>query len=167
MRYLLYLFLMSTICHLSAQKELDYTLYLIGDTGEPILGAEDPVLNYLKLQLDQESDESAIIYLGDNVYPNGLPPKDQVQLRKEAETKLIRQLDILKNYKGEVYFLPGNHDWNEGKPGGRKYIREEEKFIEDYLKRGDVLIPDDGCPGPELKKLDNDVMLLVHHALIN
>ena len=75
--------------------------------------------------------------------------------RKDDQTT-----ENLKDYKGKVYFTPGNHDWNAGKVGGLKHVKEQEKFIEEFLKQKDAFIPDQGCPGPEVKNLDKDVILL-------
>ncbi|MEE9374032.1 MAG: BamA/TamA family outer membrane protein [Saprospiraceae bacterium] len=142
-----------------SQKEEEYTLYLIGDTGDPILNDIDPVLSSLRNNLDRESKKSAIVYLGDNIYHNGLPPKGSPG-REEAEKKMNKQLDNLKNFKGKVYFIPGNHDWNDAKKGGLKHINAQEEYIESYLDKGDIMIPDEGCPGPEVKKLSKNVILL-------
>jgi predicted phosphodiesterase len=142
------------------QKKLDYTLYLIGDTGNPVLSGIDPVLQALKSELSKENEQSAIVYLGDNIYNNGMPPPSQVEERQIAEQKMKTQLDALLEFKGKIYFVPGNHDWNNSGKNGRKFVIEQEKFIESYLNRGDVLLPDDGCPGPEVKKLEKDVILI-------
>ena len=141
-----------------SQKEVTYRLYLIGDTGAPVLEGNDPVLSFLKKEIDKESKKSAIVYLGDNIYHNGMPPKDDPK-RGIAESKLNIQLDNLKDFRGEIYFIPGNHDWNDAKKGGLSYIKAQEKYIEKYLDNGDIMIPDKGCPGPEIKKLGKDVVL--------
>jgi len=147
---------------ISAQvsKEI-YTVYLIGDSGEPRTDTIDPVFYHLNNRLMAEDKEAAVIFLGDNIYHNGLPPEDRdPAYRKEAEAKLLTQLEAVEDFKGKIYFIPGNHDWNAGKPDGIDYIRAQEEFIEFYLDRGDVLIPDHGCPGPEKKKLGKDVVLI-------
>lgn len=156
--FVLFLFTISSGL-VSGQKSEIYSLYLIGDTGDPVLKGQDPVLVNLKNLIDQESKKSTIVYLGDNIYHNGLPPKES-PTREYAEAKLKIQLDNLKDFKGEIYFIPGNHDWNDAKPGGFTFIKEQEKFIEDYIDKGDILIPDKGCPGPEVKKLGKEVVLL-------
>ena len=156
--YLAFLFLLYCFAS-SGQKAEIYNLYLIGDTGAPAMEGNDPVLRALNQQIIQDSKKSAIIYLGDNIYHNGLPPKGHPE-REIAESKLKVQLDNLQGYKGEIYFIPGNHDWNDAKAGGLNYIKEQEKFIENYLDDGDIFIPDKGCPGPEVKKLGKNVVLL-------
>ncbi len=143
-----------------SQSDISYTVYLIGDTGEPLIETPDPVLQNLKARLEKENENSAIVFLGDNIYHCGLPPESTGEEHVHAKKKLTVQLDAIKNFKGEIYYVPGNHDWNDAKVGGYDYIKRQEKYIESYLDRGDVMIPDEGCPGPETKKLGKNVLLI-------
>ncbi|MFT6809087.1 MAG: putative phosphodiesterase [Saprospiraceae bacterium] len=154
------LILLLMYANVFAQDDISYTVYLIGDTGEPELESPDPVLQNLKSRLEQENENAAIVFLGDNIYHNGLPPESTVEEHKIAKQKLTVQLDAIKNFKGEIYYVPGNHDWNDAKVGGFDFIKRQEKYIESYLDRGDVMIPDEGCPGPETKKLGKNVLLI-------
>ena len=157
----LIIFLLALSISSVAQEAIDYSVFLIGDTGEPLTEEVDPVFHRLSLRLQKEDKNAAIIFLGDNVYHNGLPPEDHDKLhRKRAEKKLLVQLEAIEDFKGKIYFIPGNHDWNDGHADGIDYIRAQEEFIEFYLDRGDVLIPDHGCPGPEKKKLGKNVVLI-------
>ena len=144
------------------QEEPEYSVYLIGDAGAPSLDSPDEVFTNLGKRLNKESSNSAIVFLGDNVYHNGLPPKEMStkSARKLAEQKLLVQLNTVNEFKGEIYFIPGNHDWNDAKPDGIHYIKAQEEYVEFFLDRGDVLIPDHGCPGPTKKKLGKDIILL-------
>ena len=142
-----------------SQETIKYSVYLIGDTGSPVMDSADPVLSNLKLRLEKEGKNAAIVFLGDNIYHSGLPPEgDEDHIT--ARSKLTVQLDAIKDFKGEIYYVPGNHDWNDAKVGGLDYINRQEKYMESYLDRGDVMIPDEGCPGPETKKLGKDVLLI-------
>lgn len=121
-----------------------YSIILIGDTGNPHITSEDPVLGLLKKELDSAD---AVAFLGDLVYPKGIPSRSH-PLRKESEKKLTVQLDALKDFNGRIIFLSGNHDWNKGKRDGYEYVLREEKFINQYLEKKDVYLPSGGCPGP-------------------
>ncbi len=155
-------FLLSGI-NLKGQEAPKYSVYLIGDSGAPNLDGADEVFENLEKRISSENKNSAIIFLGDNVYHNGLPPKDrqdEIENRKEAEKKLLVQLKAIESFKGKIYFIPGNHDWNDAHPDGIDYIRAQEEYVEFFLDRGDVLIPDHGCPGPEHKKLGKNISLI-------
>lgn len=163
MRYFLFLIsLVAMVPYAVSQDKIRYSVYLIGDSGQPKTDGPDPVFTHLQEKLDKEGDDSAIIFLGDNIYHHGLPPKGVglAEDRSLAEERLLVQLRAVDEFKGKVYFIPGNHDWNDAKPDGIDYIRAQEEYIEFFLDRGDVLIPDHGCPGPEVKKLGKGVVLI-------
>ena len=139
--------------------EIDHTVYLIGDAGEPNqkdLTAVDLLENHLK----NETKKSTVIFLGDNVYPRGIPSKDHKE-RENAENSIQEQLNIFQNYSGEVYYIPGNHDWDQWSKDGWDGVKREGKYIEKHAK-GDVeFLPNKGCPGPVKVKLKKDVLLLI------
>jgi len=131
-----------------------YSVYLIGDGGAASHDPQEPVLKTLNRQLLHSGKHSAVIFLGDNVYPNGLPP-GKTQSREQAENHLLAQLKTVEDYPGRVVFIPGNHDWGSSGSNGLKRIRREEQFIESYLDRGNTFLPNSGYPGPVLLSLAN------------
>lgn len=121
------------------------------------------------LQKDALSNpNSAIIFLGDNIYPQGLETLSKSEKKRNHSTKkMLAQIEPLKSYKGQVYFVPGNHDWKQGKWQGLKYIKEEARFVEDYFKSTSVanrnehtFIPQDGLPGPHSIMLTDSIRLI-------
>ena len=76
-------------------KDKSFEIFLIGDTGNISRHKPDVVLETLKAHISREQD-SAIVFLGDNIYPRGLPPKGHL-LRKEAEDTLNAYKESLKN----------------------------------------------------------------------
>lgn len=140
--------------------KLIYSFFLIGDTGYPKLDGKDETLNLLSDRLGMAGDNSGVIFLGDNVYPDGLPPVGN-RLRKQSENRLLEQLKILENYSGDVVFIPGNHDWLRGKSPGWAYVRRQEDYIEEFLEGKNVFFPDNGCPGPVEIELTDEITLIV------
>ena len=136
-------------------KKADYEVFLIGDTGRPVLNGTDPVLNTLQYQLEQAGDSSSIIYLGDNIYQTGMNPDTTYQARKEDENIMSRQLETLKNYGGKSFFIPGNHDWYNGIRG----VRAQERFIES--RSDSEFEPNNGCPGPSGFELGENWFLII------
>jgi hypothetical protein len=128
-------------------EEGSYSVFLVGDGGKPETAKKDEVLALLETRLLKAGSESAVIFLGDNIYPRGLPAIGD-PLRSMSELRINVQLDVLKDYKGKPYFISGNHDWNKGRSSGFSYVKRQEAYIEEYLGRGDVYLPSDGCPGP-------------------
>ncbi|HYK77819.1 MAG TPA: metallophosphoesterase [Daejeonella sp.] len=134
-----------------------YEVFLIGDTGDIARHKIDPVLETLKAHLDV-NQESAIVFLGDNIYPRGLPEKNH-ELRKDAEDTLNKYAKVLSNYHGKVLFISGNHDWNKGRDNGYDYVIRQEKYLEKLFGKK-ILFPSRGCPGPTEIKI-NDYLTLV------
>lgn len=142
---------------LPEDEGLIYRVYLIGDAGAPSLNRQEPTFRLFESLLKEESERSAAVFLGDNIYLNGLPEEDHPR-RAFYESRLTEQLKTVDNYKGRVFFIPGNHDWDNGGRDGLNAVLRQEKFVEEYLDRGNTFIPDRGFPGPHSVKLldDND-----------
>ncbi|MBO6794041.1 MAG: metallophosphoesterase [Balneolaceae bacterium] len=145
-------------------EETIYSVYLLGDAGAPDL-ENDPTLNLFERFLEEADENSAAIFLGDNIYNYGLP--DSTHPRRDFyEQRLNAQLNTVTNYKGRVVFVPGNHDWNNGLEGGLETVNRQEKYIEEYLDRGNTFLPDNGFPGPhEIELMDDDEHPALRHDI--
>ena len=55
------------------------SIFLIGDSGAPVLTGKDSVLQLLKAKLREKGRNGVVVFLGDNIYPRGLPPEGQHQ----------------------------------------------------------------------------------------
>ena len=144
---------------LDDNKEISHTFYLIGDAGLSPIGGMNPVLKSFKSKLDTASENSTTIFLGDNIYPAGLPnKKDSTKAYIEAKSHLDAQLNTLANYKGKRVFIPGNHDWyNEGLKG----LKRQEKYIEKALGSKEVFFPENGCPIEKIEINDDIVVIAI------
>lgn len=144
----------------AAENELLYSLYLVGDAGGDTTGSM-PVMRGLKSNLKTEKPKrSGVVFLGDNIYPDGMHKKSSAY-RAEDELRLNAQLDAVKEFKGDVVFIPGNHDWDHHGPGGFKHVKRQEEYIQKYLDRGNTFLPSHGCPGPEVVKLAPGLVMII------
>ena len=141
------------------ESQIEHTVFFIGDAGDDTSNSK-PVLTMLRAQLDRAGENSTIVFLGDNIYPAGMPDKAS-SLRKPAEARMNAQLNILKKYKGRCVVIPGNHDWNRGGKFGLEGVIREENYVESYLNKGNTFLPDKGCPGPVEVNLGNNLVLIV------
>ncbi|UXX80572.1 metallophosphoesterase [Reichenbachiella carrageenanivorans] len=155
---LLFIVLGFSIIGWAQSPSTQHQVFLIGDAGEPKRATEN--LSSLKEQLQSAGKNATLIFLGDNIYPKGLPPKEHPG-RKEAEEKLKLQLDITKKFEGRTIVIPGNHDWEKGRKEGWKYVNEQERFVKEYFDSKKVFYPKDGHPGPEEIKLAEGLYLIV------
>ena len=140
-------------------KEKIETLYLVGDAGSDELFDKKQKYQWenLRNELSEIGENSSIVFLGDNIYPKGMPKKDDPE-RANAEKYINAQLDILKDHDGRAYFIPGNHDWKKGKEGGRKATKRQEDYVQDYYEDKKVKwYPNDACGDPKVKKIKKDL----------
>ena len=92
-------------------KAIDKTFYLIGDAGiSPEGGISKGLTAFSNHITNKNTENDYTIFLGDNIYPAGLP-KEGDEKRAQAENALNAQIQSVKNFNGEVLFIPGNHDW--------------------------------------------------------
>jgi len=136
-----------------------HSIALVGDIGQAGPVTEDPIMQALAEWLQTEGAKSTIIFLGDNIYPVGLPPEGH-RHRQGAEQKLMHQLALLKQYSGKVVYLGGNHDWNKGRKNGFSYLLRQEKFITNYLQDPLTYLPQHGAMGPVTLEI-NDALLVI------
>lgn len=140
-------------------KVLEHTFYLIGDAGEPSQG-KDSVLDLLLAQLSVADERSTVIFLGDNVYPRGLPGQD-AEDREEMEKKLLRQIKATSSFNGNIFFLHGNHDWDKGGRLGWERALNQGEFLREQLEKDSVFLPLDGCPGPVEISVSEGITLII------
>ena len=138
---------------------LTYSIFLVGDAGK-ITPGQQRIFEVLKHQLDTAGDKSTLIFLGDNLYPKGMPPEYSLD-RKAAEAAIDKQLALTDGYKGRYYFIPGNHDWAQGRSYGWSYLRNQENYIEQKAEAQNVFLPDNGCPGPVAISLNDEIELII------
>ncbi len=120
-------------------KEIQHSFYLMGDAGNANLHEVPSILEAFKKELDHSSSNATAIFLGDNVYPSGIPKKSAEDYEL-ANHRLKVQTDIAKDFKGKTIFLPGNHDWFSGLEG----LKRQENLVEKYLGKN-TFLPEDGC----------------------
>lgn len=122
----------------SSSNNISHTLYLIGDGGD-ISADKSLAVDLLGERLIKADTNSTLIFLGDNIYPRGMPIKGS-RNRELSEDIIARQLKISKKFKGRTLMLPGNHDWKYGIQG----MKEQETFVNSFLKKS-VFAPKNIC----------------------
>lgn len=120
---------------------LSHQFFLIGDAGNADEPKSIETLALLKNRIEKADSASTLLFLGDNIYPNGMPAEKDSDERKQAEIKLQNQIDLLQNYKGNMIFIPGNHDWYHGLKG----LQEQEKFVKDKIGKKKSFLPRKSC----------------------
>ena len=137
---------------------IESTVFLIGDAGNP--APEEPVLIALKRQITEAQGDRVVIFLGDNLYPRGLPVEGAPD-RSEAERRLLGQVEVATATRVPTYFVPGNHDWIYMGPTGWDGIKRQGEFIEARGGGFAHLLPRNGCPGPEVVDVGRQVRIIL------
>ncbi len=133
-----------------ARSDVVWTILLAGDAGAPT--DDDPVLGTLSAAAAEAPDRTTVVFLGDNIYPAGLPDSASPD-RAEAERRLLRQVEAVTRVGARAVFVPGNHDWAHHAPDGWASVRRAEGFIAAHGGGLAEQLPGDGCPGPAVRDL--------------
>ena len=138
------------------------TVFLIGDAGEVPAGGS-PVLAELVRQARGAPRTSAIVFLGDNVYPAGIPPEADPRY-EEMTRRLYAQAAMADSTGLPVYLVPGNHDWARHGEDGWAAVQRSGALLDRYARERGVRVaqlPRGGCPGPELVTVGERIRLVL------
>lgn len=158
-------FLFFLIFPLCGTGQENFSVFLVGDAGKDTSSNE--LLLLLKNELSRNTG-SAVVFLGDNIYPQGFLEKNNKKHELEKK-RLLSQLNILKEYKGSAFFVPGNHDWRIGKLNGKKAVGQECRFVNKWCaensalknKNEGVFCPQQGQCGPASVQLSPKLRLVM------
>lgn len=133
-------------------------ILLIGDAG----AAEnrEPSLLLLRKWAEKIPSKTVVLFLGDNIYPDGLPPEED-PWREEAERRLNVQIEAVEHTGARGIFIPGNHDWAKGRSEGLAHLNNQEAFINAKLPGETSFLPPGGCPGPVKVDLDGVRLIIL------
>ncbi|MDM9631405.1 metallophosphoesterase [Robiginitalea aurantiaca] len=136
----------------------EHIFYLIGDAGYSPMDSLNPVLLRFRDRLNKAPENSTAIFLGDNIYPAGLPgPNKSKKAYKTAVSHLEAQLKTFEGFKGRPILIPGNHDWYSD---GIRGLKRQERYVEKYLQTKNSFLPENGCP-LETVSISDDIHLII------
>jgi hypothetical protein len=138
---------------------VETTLYLIGDAGAPALDRE-PVFEALARDAAAAREPAVIVFLGDNVYPRGMPAVD-ASTRPESERRLRMQVETVDAARARGIFIPGNHDWDFAGEGRRESLLRAEAYGRSISRGCLGFLPTHACPGPETVDIGEWVRLVI------
>ncbi|MGC4042043.1 MAG: metallophosphoesterase [Flavobacterium sp.] len=136
-------------------SKIDHTFFLIGDAGNADQLQAQQTLHSLEAKLTASGSNATLLFLGDNIYPKGMPADKDNPDYPLAKVKLQNQLELAKNFKGKTIVIPGNHDWYSGLKG----LENQAKFVNGHLKDKSGFLPGKGCP-IDAVKIDKKTILI-------
>jgi hypothetical protein len=144
----------------SGSDSINQRIFLIGDAGD-MNSTTHPVIDWLKKNINWNDERNAVIFLGDNVYPLGLPLEGDPTY-PHSKAILDDQISLVKDKKAKAFFIPGNHDWRNGKLGGWEQAVNQVDYINSLQLKNVQAWPLNGCPGPiEVELSDKVVVVLI------
>src|SRR5690348_8744387 len=111
-----FFFLLLSYVAIAQVDSINQRIFLIGDAGE-LVGNKQPVVDWINKHVDLDDARTTFLYLGDNIYPLGLPMEGEPTY-SESKKIIDAQLNLVKGKKSREFFVMGNHDWKNGKLGG-------------------------------------------------
>lgn len=142
----------------SGDDTLESRIVLIGDAGSLINGKQNVIDGVRKIV--PMNKKTTVLFMGDNLYTVGLPD-EQYSSYNAARSVLDTQANLVKNTPAKAYFMPGNHDWANGKPGGLESVIRQQVYIDQISADNVKFFPEDGCPGPVQVSISKDVLLII------
>lgn len=137
---------------------LESRIIFIGDAGALVNG-NSVVLRAARNRIPFD-EKTTVVYLGDNLYRHGLPDEQALDYMKYRAV-LDSQMVIADSTPASVYFIPGNHDWENGRPTGYGALMRQQRYINTQSDRKVHFLPGGGCPGPEVVNIGENTVLVI------
>ncbi|HSB94438.1 MAG TPA: metallophosphoesterase, partial [Flavitalea sp.] len=156
----LFVFLLLTVPNVALLAQADSVaqrIILIGDAGQQT-NNQQPELE-LARKLFPMDKKTTVLYLGDNIYPQGLPSYYASDYEKRRQV-LDSQINLVRGTQARAFFIPGNHDWAQGRAGGYQQVTNQSRYIVSQGLQNVQFIPFDVCPGPEEIQLSDKITLV-------
>tara|TARA_R110002074_G_scaffold76560_2_gene174145 strand:+ start:13305 stop:16862 length:3558 start_codon:yes stop_codon:yes gene_type:complete len=130
-------------------KQVSHTFFAIGNTAENSNSKNlESVLAGLKNKLQNTSENSTLLFLGNNVDAKEL-------LKNKSDKTLELQTNLASQFQGKTVFIPGDKDWSAGFKG----LKLQKKIIDKAVGKNSFQ-PENGCPLERIK-INDDVDLVV------
>jgi hypothetical protein len=109
----------------------------------------------LKSAINEQQGPVTIIYCGDLL-------NEKEKIASASDTGFIKSLLDISNSDTNIsiIFVPGDFEWDHAGKEGCKHVKNAEKLVNGIAGK-QIFLPGDGCPGPEVIDLENDIRLVV------
>ena len=90
-------------CHAQVDS-INKRIILVGDAGD-IPGGHNQVIDWLKKNVDWNDERNVIVFLGDNIYPLGMPTEGE-STYPEAKRIIDYQISLVKGLRVKLILFP-------------------------------------------------------------
>ena len=133
---------------------VSHTFYILSNTGPGTDNATPALLERISAA-SQDDEKASLLLLGNITRKLGFPEEDR---KKEQAQEFLREelLEPLKNFNGNIIFVPGENEWEESDP-------ENLEDLEDFLQENSEgeFLPDDGCPVEDIEINDEIALITI------
>ncbi|MFY0253564.1 BamA/TamA family outer membrane protein [Chitinophaga sp. 30R24] len=147
-------------CLLAQTPHVVRRVILIGDAGELHSNGKNPVVDAVRHTFDMQDSINTVLFLGDNVYPRGVPDSTSKKFPAAKEI-LDYQINLVKGTNAHAYIIPGNHDWDKSRQDGWDIVRNEQRYVDSLYLDNVQFQPKDGCPGPVEVRVSENVTVVI------
>lgn len=134
----------------TTNQEISHTFFLAGGYGNAGHKGNGQLLERFRTEINNSGKNSTVIFTGDNI-------STESDSWTRDSTLVREQMELVKDFKGNTIFLPGNNEW-------KSYELDKMEKVEDYLKEidkeGIEVFPENGCP-LEYKVINDDLDLII------
>ncbi|MEM0940470.1 MAG: BamA/TamA family outer membrane protein [Bacteroidota bacterium] len=102
-------------------------------------------LNSIKQELNSIN---TLIMLGDLTPKHGMPDSSGRAKRLSAESTLRPDIDLINNFSGNKFLIPGLNEWGTGRSYGYKRVLNFQEYIDNVSKDTVMIVPRNACSGP-------------------
>lgn len=136
------------------QDQPEHSLFFFSNLED--IRSDAPILDQLQTFFEGQTVPYTILYNGDFLDNNGFEKKSHGK-----ESDKIDRLIQLATDDNEVIFIPGDKEWDNSGKKGLKKVKYLEKHLEEILGKGKAILPEKGCPGPELIDINDHLAILL------
>lgn len=131
----------------SAERKTAYSIYLAGGYGDATI--DRGYLQQFKEVLKEAPANSSFLFLGDNI-------SSEIKDSLSDQVLLKEQTELVKNYKGRTFFIPGDAEWKYKDSRKGKAIQD---FLTGTAENSNTYFPKNG--GPLGKVLINENLEII------
>ncbi|MDB4286217.1 hypothetical protein N9933_02840 [bacterium] len=130
-----------------SDKEVSTTLFLAGGLGN---NPDELLLDQLSMELQQEDESTILLLTGDNI--------TQQSKGKNNIGGIQNLTNLIQNYKGKTFFIPGDYEWGEYK---NDPLGDIERLFANNPNPHNEILSKRGCPLEQITLTDDLDLILI------
>ncbi|HBH25180.1 MAG TPA: hypothetical protein DDY13_17390 [Cytophagales bacterium] len=136
-----------------------HTFFLVGNLQKD--GAPSrPLRAEFISQISVNASRNTVLFPG-NILNADLLPEVSEKSNQENLERLRERFNFIKYFEGNYYGVSGYREWADGNKRGNVVVRVMDQYYDNTLEMPDLMLPSNGCPGPEEVLINDSTILLL------